>query len=91
MRPGAKIEIHAHAQDRMKKRGASESEVAQTIRKAEWEAAKKGRWEAKMNFPYGRKWEGKFYGVKQVVPVFTRQDDGSLLVITVYVFYFNEQ
>ena len=49
--------------------------------------AKGDRFECAKNFPYNEFWNKKFYETKQVVPVF-REEGNSIVVITVYVFYF---
>ena len=39
------------------------------------------------NFPFVSKWKGKYYEIKQVMPIVTEKDK-EWIVITVYVFYF---
>ena len=39
------------------------------------------------NFTFNREWRGRHYRVKQVAPVVVERDD-TLVVVTVYVFYF---
>lgn len=76
-----------HAVEKMQKRGTTEAEVNQTITEASWVPAKAGRFECVKNFPYNSFWNEKFYATKQVVPVF-REESDSIIVVTVYVFYF---
>ena len=51
------------------------------------EPAKHGRELCRYNFPFGRKWQGKPYAIKQVAPVIMEKTD-EIVVITVYTFYF---
>lgn len=76
-----------HAKDSMRKRGAVINEVMTTIQQAEWMEAKAGRFEAKLDFPYNKDWNQKHYSNKQVNPVFIVERQ-TIIVITVYVFYF---
>lgn len=76
-----------HALESMAKRGASQKEVSQAIAEATWSAARAGRFECAMDFPYNGMWNGNRYSTKQVVPIF-RDEPESIVVITVYVFYF---
>lgn len=82
------VTFSSHAKDSMRKRGAEMDEVLKAIQQAEWKEAKKGRFEAKLDFPYNKDWNKKRYLTKQVNPVFVMEAD-SIVVITVYVFYFN--
>jgi hypothetical protein len=68
-------------------RGASEVEVIEAIRKGAREPAKHGRELCRFNFGFGKKWQGKAYAVKQVVPVI-KEEANEIVVITVYTFYF---
>jgi hypothetical protein len=34
-------------------------------------------------------WDGRFYGVQQVAPI-TKEEEGKIIVVTVYTFYFQE-
>ena len=81
------IRISGHAREMMPRRGASESEIANSIRSCEWQPAESGRLECKKNFPFGQTWNGKVYGTKQVRPIFVNETD-EIVVITVYVYFF---
>ena len=81
------IRFSRHALENMQKRGATEAEVNETIAEASWVPAKGDRFECAKNFRYDDFWNKKFYKTKQVVPVF-REQGNSIVVITVYVFYF---
>lgn len=71
----------------MTERGVEESEVEETIRSGEELSAKSGRKKFRKNFSYEREWGGKFYRIKQVVPI-TTEEDNEIVVVTVYSFYF---
>ena len=71
----------------MRERGATEDEVVAAIQEGEKEEAKKGRIMYRKNFRFNREWRGRRYRVKQVAPVVTKRGD-TLVVVTVYVFYF---
>lgn len=81
------IRISGHARDNMFHRGASESEVIETIRSAIWTPAELGRFECRADFDFGKEWNGKFYTTKQVRPIFVKED-AEIVVVTVYVYYF---
>ena len=46
-------------------------------------------WSYRLNLEFHREWDGRYYGVQQVVPVVAEEGD-RLVVVTVYVFYFQE-
>ena len=58
-----------------------------TIYTASWGPAERGRCECRMDFSYGREWNGKFYATKRVRPVFV-EEPNEILVMTAYVYYF---
>lgn len=79
-----------HALEQMPDRGAKRDEVEITIRDGERVPAKKGRIAFRKNFPFQKEWKGRYYEVKQVMPIIVEKDD-TIVVITVYVFYFGGQ
>jgi hypothetical protein len=81
------MRLHAHARERMLERGASEDEVAATIRDGERFPAKFGREGFRRNFRFDGVWRQRHYAMKQVeaLAVF---EDGDWLVISVIVKYF---
>ena len=81
------IRLTKHAHEQCHERGASEDEVREAIRSAEWEEAKGGRFMARLNLQYGQSWTGNIYPIKQVAPVFAIEES-EIVVITVYTFYF---
>jgi hypothetical protein len=75
-----------HALKQMLERGASREEVIQAIHHGERIPAKHSRMSYRHNFQYNGKWGNKFYRIKQVMPIV--REEKSIVVITVYVFYF---
>jgi hypothetical protein len=71
----------------MLERGASEEEVAATLREGERFAAKFGREGFRRNFAFEALWRGRRYHMKQV-EAFAVQEGGEWLVISVVVKYF---
>jgi hypothetical protein len=71
----------------MLERGASEEEVAATLREGERFAAKFGREGFRRNFAFEALWRGRRYHMKQV-EAFAVQEGGDWLVISVVVKYF---
>lgn len=86
MNPDKPINFSQHALDNMDDRGASKEEVELTIRTGESFPAKKGRLSFRKNFSYNDQWKGKFYQVKQVMPIVVKEP-GRFVVVTVYVYY----
>jgi len=76
-----------HAKRQMNLRGVTAKEAEQAILKGEKIIAKHGRAAYRLNFQFNSKWGEKFYHIKQVMPV-TKQENGTIIVITVYAFYF---
>jgi hypothetical protein len=76
-----------HAQDQMLNREVSEYEVEITIQEGEMIPAKKGRLAFRKNFHFESEWKGKYYEVKQVMPIVVEENE-QIIVITVYAFYF---
>ena len=76
-----------HALDQLEDRGTSTEEVKKAIQEGERASAKQGRVAFRKNFPFVSKWKGKYYEIKQVMPIVTEKDK-QWIVITVYVFYF---
>jgi hypothetical protein len=81
------IVFSRHALDRMLRRGVTRAEVEATIREGEIAPAKKGRLAFRKNFPFESDWKGKYYDIKQVMPI-VAEEHSQFAVITVYAFYF---
>jgi len=69
------------------RRGTSQVEVTQAIRRAKWEEASGNRWECRLNFSYRDEWNGKYYDTKQVRPIFV-EEETEIVVVTVYTYFF---
>jgi len=82
-----RIIFSQHALEQLNDRGALKEEVERAIEEGEEVPAKKGRKSFRKNFVYEREWKGKFYEIKQVMPIVVEEDE-EIIVITVYVFYF---
>jgi len=83
------IVLTAYARERMRERVAREEDVIQAIRIGQREAAQRGLFLYRLNLEFHREWEARYYGVQQVAPVTSDEGDRPV-VVTVYVFYFQE-
>ena len=81
------VVFSTHALEQMGDRGAQRSEVEIAISGGEEIPAKQGRRSFRKNFSFNATWKGRYYDVKQVVPIVAEEAD-TWVVITVYVFYF---
>ena len=81
------IRFHPHARERLSERGATESEIIETILHGERFPAKFGRSGFRRNFQCEGEWRGQRYGTKQI-EAYAVENDGGWLVITVLVKYF---
>lgn len=80
------IRLHSHAKDRLEERGATESDVVDTVVSGERFPAKFARTGFRRNFPFDGEWNGKRYATKQI-EAYAVEEDGWL-VITVIVKFF---
>ena len=80
------IFISNHARQQLAFRGAVEQEVVEAIQSADLKPADLGRLECRKDYPYERKWNGKHYKTKQVLPIFL-EEETQIVVVTVYVYY----
>ena len=81
------IKFTRHSLQQMTERGATQEEVEESIYQGERVPAKKGRSAFRYNFQYNTRWAGKYFLVKQVMPIVVQEED-VYVVVTVYVFYF---
>jgi hypothetical protein len=81
------MKFHDHALARMRERGASEQEVAMTVREGERFSAKFDRTGFRRNFRFDGLWRGRSYGMKQI-EAFAIWENDDWLVISVIVKYF---
>ena len=82
-----KIIFTNHALEQAELRGTNEVEMTAAIEQGEEIPAKKGRFMTRKNFEFNSIWQGKPYQIKQVAPVFVRENE-KIVVIRVYTFYF---
>ena len=83
------IILTRHATERMGERGASEDDVREAIRIGHCEPAQRGLIQYRLNLEFNGKWDGRYYAIKQVVPIVAEEKE-QLVVVTVYTFYFQE-
>ncbi|HUT35101.1 MAG TPA: hypothetical protein VNE39_16540 [Planctomycetota bacterium] len=83
------IRLSGHARGYMAKRGFTLAAVERAIRERPWQAAEYGedRLQASMEFPFRAIWNGRYYAVKRVRPIFVELEL-EILVITVYTYYY---
>jgi hypothetical protein len=60
------VRLHPHARERLAERGATEDEVAATVRNGERFDAKFGRRGFRHNFSFAGRWRGRAYSTKQI-------------------------
>ena len=82
-----RIVFSPHALEQIALRGGTEDEVLATISEGERLPTKLGRTAIRKNFPFRSEWKGRYYEIKQVMPIVVEEDD-TVVVVTVYVFYF---
>jgi hypothetical protein len=82
------VRLSGHAREQLGRRGATENEVVEAIRRADWEPAAEGRLECRQDFSFSAEWNGKYYETKQVRPIFVEEDE-EIVVVTVYVYFFS--
>ena len=78
-----------HARSKLLDRGVSEEEVAEALRIGKREPARRGLWQYRVNLEFHSEWAGRYYGIRQVVPV-VAEEEGRYVIVTVYAFYFQE-
>ncbi len=81
------IQIHPHAAQRMRERGATAARVRETVMKGTQSSAKFGRTKFTLVFPYGKPWNGKKYA-RQKIEVLAAIIPSGWLVVTVIVKFF---
>lgn len=81
------VRLHPHARERLIERGATESEVEETVKNGEIFPAKFGRTAFRKNFIFGHAWRGKVYETKQL-EVYAVKEKEKWLVITLVTRFF---
>jgi hypothetical protein len=79
------IRFSKHALNQIQFRGTTLEEVITAISESPWDFANEGKLECRLDFIYNKEWNGKYYEVKQVRPIFVEEEE--IVVITVYVYY----
>jgi len=82
-----KIQIHPHAAQRMRERGATTEQVRKTVAHGRPSRGKFGRTRFRKNFAFGKVWLGRRYANQQIDAFAAKITDGWL-VVTVIVKYF---
>ena len=82
-----KVRIHPHALERMGERGATETEVIETVNEGETFPVKFNRVGFRRNFLFRGKWRGRAYKTKQL-EVYGVKEKGDFIAVTVLVKYF---
>ena len=80
------IRIDPHTLGRARKRGASESEIEDTLVTGISFSAKHGRFGKAKVYDFGQIWLGTYYEQKRVQVIYAVEDD-VIVTVTVYVFY----
>lgn len=73
----------------MLERGTREEDVCEAIRIGRREPAQRGLFLYRLNLEFRREWAGHYYGVQQVAAV-VDEEEARFVVVTVYIFYFQE-
>ncbi|MDP2728808.1 MAG: DUF4258 domain-containing protein [Dehalococcoidia bacterium] len=81
------IRLSGHARSQLPFRGVTEEEILETIRSETWGPAELGRLECRKDFSFGKEWNGKMFGTKQVRPIFA-EEETEIIVVTVYTYFF---
>ena len=86
------IRFSQHALSQMRLRGATKSEVAETIRTASWQSVKHGRYQAQKVFPFGlpSPVNQQVYRLKIVHAIFVDELE-EIVVVTVLVYYADQE
>jgi hypothetical protein len=81
------VQIHPHARQRMRERGATADQVRRTILIGHSTPAKFGRTQFSQVFSFNASWNGKFYARKRI-DAFAAKIPRGWIVITLIVRYF---
>ena len=81
-----KIQIEPHTLQRAIERGASESEIKETIETGTNILAGQGRLGKSKIYPFGSSRNNKFYEEKKVEVYFVVENE-TIITVTIYVFY----
>lgn len=84
------IRLTKHALEQCQERGADEVEVREAINHGSHEPAKSGRMLCRLNFPFERTWQGRFYNIKQIAPVIKEEPNEIVVITVVHVLFLGE-
>jgi hypothetical protein len=90
MRIEKPIYFTKHAREQMGARNATEEEVIEAIKMSDWQSAERGRLTTSRVFPFNSEHYGRYYAVKEVIPIFVEERD-RIIVITVYTYFFQRR
>jgi hypothetical protein len=82
-----RIELHPHAIGRMPERGATETEIVDTVVTGEKYPVKFGRMGFRKTFSYNAVWRGRLYAHKEIEAIAVEIPNGWL-VLTAITRYF---
>jgi hypothetical protein len=82
------IRFSQHALDQMRLRGATREEIMETVETAPWQSAKRGKYQARKAFAFGRPSpiNQQIYPSKTVHVIFA-DEPNEIVVVTVLVYY----
>ncbi|NIO71186.1 MAG: DUF4258 domain-containing protein [Anaerolineae bacterium] len=86
------VRFSQHALDQMRLRGATREEVRETVQTAPWQPAKRGKYQARKTFAFGRPSpiNQQIYPFKTVHVIFADEPD-EIVIVTVLVYYGKEE
>ncbi|MCK6626043.1 MAG: DUF4258 domain-containing protein [Anaerolineae bacterium] len=82
------IRFSQHALDQMRLRGATQEEVRETVETNSWQPAKRGKYQARKTFAFGRPSpvNQQVYPFKTIQVIFA-DELNEIVVVTVLVYY----
>jgi len=82
------IRFSQHALDQMRLRGATREEIIETVETAPWRLAKRGKYQARKAFAFGRPSpiNQQIYPFKTVHVIFA-DEPNEIVIVTVLVYY----
>jgi len=82
------IRFSQHALDQTRLRGATQEEVRETVQITPWQSAKRGKYQARKTFAFGRPSpiNQQIYPFKTVHVIFADEPD-EIVIVTVLVYY----
>ncbi len=81
------VRFHQHAHERMRERGATRSEVTETVATGRRSPAKFGRTRFRKAFAFNATWNSKRYATKQIDAFAAKMSYGWLVITVIVKFY----